>query len=435
MNELSESLYLYKNDEKQVSYLYDLNSSKQYRIPYSKSNNLDQKSIDLINSFVTEPKEKRLDKLEHLRLVLTNRCNLRCIYCYANGGSYNQELLDMSQYTIINAVKFFYNKFNWIHQISFFGGEPLIKIDLIEETCNFIVELCKKNNCKIPIFSMVTNGVLLDEKAINIIKKYNISINVSLDGPKEFNDKQRKFVKDTKSVFNIVDKNVKNLRKYKKFSIESTCTNILNEFDYNFEYIQKFFKERYCIDRVNVSAAMIVNDVDISLDLQGEKRKERYLFTIVERFFNNLEEKYVFNDIIIRLLNTYFSDYYCDSFCDAGITQFTVSMNGDVYPCQLFLSNSENNLGNVNEFDYEKLDAFKEKHKKNFSKCQKCGYKRFCQTCLCKRSEIEYDNNYCNEVKRGVSFFLKNIFDLKTNDKIKYEKLLKEYKEFYENIM
>lgn len=435
MEKLSDSLFLYRNDEKQIAYLYDLNSSKQYKLPYSKSKDLDQKSIHTINKLVTEPKERTTTKLEHLRLVLTNKCNLKCIYCYANGGSYNQDILDMNLDTIINTVNYFYDKFTWIHQISFFGGEPLIKIDLIEKACEYILDFCEKNNRKLPIFSMVTNGVLLNGKAIEIIKKYNIAINVSLDGPKEFNDRQRKFVGKNESVFDVVDKNIKQLRKEKKFSIESTCSNIINDFDFKFDYIQEFFRNRYSIERVNVSAAVIVNDVDESLDLQGEKKEERYLRTIVERFFNKQGEKYVFNDVIIRLLNTYFSNYYCASFCDAGITQFTISMNGDIYPCQVFLTNKENSLGNVNEFNYKKLEDFKENNKKSFSKCVKCGYKRYCQTCLCKRSEIEFNDNYCQEVKKGTRLFLKNMFDLKVNDEAEYDKLLKEYKKFYEDIM
>ncbi len=68
--------------------------------------------------------------------------------------------------------------------------------------------------------------------------------------------------------------------------------------------------------------------------------------------------------MIIRLLNTYFSDYYCSIFCDAGITQFTISMNGDVYPCQLFLTTQSNKLGNVNQLNDKLLDDFKSKYEK-----------------------------------------------------------------------
>ncbi len=379
------------------------------------------------------PKEKEKTKLEHLRLIVTNKCNLNCIYCYANGGSYNQKISEMSLETAINSINYFYYKFNWIHQISFFGGEPLIKIDLIKELCEYILSFCKENNKKPPIFSIVTNGVLLDKKAINIINKYNIYTNISLDGPKDFNDQQRKFVDHNESVFEFVDQNAKNLRKKRKFSIESTCTNIINNFDYNFEYIQNYFRNRYSIERVNVVPAMIVNEVNKDLELAGDKKNEKKLSLIIERFFDESNEHFVFNDIIIRLLNTYFTDYYCSSFCDAGITQFTISMNGDIYPCQLFLSNKENKLGNVNLHNYELIDSFKNKSLKEFPKCKECGYKRFCQTCLYNIKMVETNDEYCQEVKKGVQVFLQNIFNLKVNNNSRYCKLLEEYKNFYAN--
>lgn len=402
---------------------------------YSKTQKLSNEDILLMNSLSELPIEQEVNRLEHLRLILTNKCNLNCIYCYANGGTYNEKLADMSYETIVNSINYFYSSYEYIHQISFFGGEPLLKIDLINQTCEYVVGFCEQNHIKLPIFSMVTNGVLIDDKAIEIIDKFKIQTNLSLDGPKDFNDRQRIFSDKDRSVFEIVDYNAKKLRKKIKFSVESTCTNIINEYGYSFDDIQNFFRKRYLIDRVNVAAAMIVNDVDSDLELKGEKEEEKSLSKIVNRFFRKDHSKYAFNDIIIRLLNTYFSNYYCASFCDAGLKQYTIAMNGDIYPCQLFFSSKENKLGNINNLINKEMHLFQRKYKKEFDKCKKCGYRRFCQTCLCKVDEIERSDNYCLEVKKGVDLFIQNMLDLKENNRKEYGILLKEYKEFYENIL
>lgn len=430
---IDESLFLYRNDNKKIALLYDLNTSKQYQLPYNKTLDLNNKTISTINTCCSIPNEKKQTKLEHLRLVLTNKCNLNCIYCYANGGSYNQDLQDMDFSTIKNTLDFFYSKFEWIHQISFFGGEPLIRADLIDLTCKYVTDYCDKNNIKYPIFSMVTNGILLNENERNIINKHNIHINISLDGPKDFNDKQRIFKnkKSTLSVFDIVDKNAKLLRESRPFSIESTCTNIINDFEYTFKDIESFFQDRYSIKRVNVSPAMMNENVNHNLDIIGDKSSEKILSTIINRFFQNNEDKFLFNDIIIRLLNTFFSNFYCSTFCDAGITQFTVSMNGDVYPCQLFLNKKEFVLGNINDINQEQLNSFKKKYEKNFSKCKACGYKRFCQTCLNNVTKISNEDAYCQELKKGINIFLQNMFDLKTNDIERYTLLLNSFREYY----
>ncbi len=191
----------------------------------------------------------------------------------------------------------FYSKYKYIHQISFFGGEPLIKIDLIEQSCDYINSYCKNNKIPLPIYSMVTNATLMDDKAIEVTSRYKIHINVSLDGPKEFNDKQRIFVDGNKSVFDRVDKNITKLRKKQSFSIESTCSNCIDEFGYTFKDIQDYFRNRYSISRVNVSAAIIVDNVDENLKLDNSGYVGNSSLANVRKFFD--QKEFVFNDLII----------------------------------------------------------------------------------------------------------------------------------------
>lgn len=425
-----ESLFLYLNKELKIAIIYNLNNSKQYMMPYDKAVEMNSETIQKINALKCDPEEPKFQKLEHLRFVVTNRCNLKCIYCYADGGSYHQDLQDMSFDTIKKTIEFFYARYKWIHQISFFGGEPLIKTDLIEKSCNYINSFCIQNSRKFPIYSMVTNATLMNESAIKLINKYNILVNISLDGPKEFNDRQRVFVNSKGSVFDIVDQNVKELRKLNNFSIESTCSNIIFEYGYTFEDIKNYFMKRYNISRVNVSGAMIVDNVDNKLGILDKDSVGDSMTAEVEKFFSNND--FIFNDVIIRLLNTFYSKYYCSTFCDAGITQFTVSMNGDVYPCQLFIGKEDYKLGNVTSLDEELLKEFKQHQLKNFDKCKKCGYLRFCQTCLRRRNEIKCSESYCADLKKAIRIFLKKMFDLKFAYPLKYNELLKGYKQFYE---
>ena len=86
-SQIPESMFLYKNTEKEVSYIFNLNTSKKYVIPYEKvESDIDDQTLEKIESIKCDPKEKEITKLEHLRLIITNKCNLDCIYCYANGA-------------------------------------------------------------------------------------------------------------------------------------------------------------------------------------------------------------------------------------------------------------------------------------------------------------------------------------------------------------
>lgn len=75
--------------------------------------------------------------IERITLHVSNDCNLKCKYCYANGGNYNQSRSLMTIDTARNFVNFCINQFDRIDKIIFFGGEPMLNLNAM----NFI---CKK---------------------------------------------------------------------------------------------------------------------------------------------------------------------------------------------------------------------------------------------------------------------------------------------------
>ncbi len=113
-------------------------------------------------------------EINYLRISLTDKCNLRCIYCMPEEGLQLKQHKDIMRYEQIEqivkeAVLLGINK------IRLTGGEPLIKKDieiLIEKIAGIkgIKELC-----------LTTNGILLAEKAKKLREAGLTSINISLD--------------------------------------------------------------------------------------------------------------------------------------------------------------------------------------------------------------------------------------------------------------
>lgn len=104
-----------------------------------------------------------------VQLVLTEKCNLSCSYCYMkNKKTYMQEETWKKIYESINHKEF---------TIDFFGGEPLIMFDLIKVICE---TLKKDNRCK--KINLYSNGLLLDQEKVNYIKKAGINFYLSFDG-------------------------------------------------------------------------------------------------------------------------------------------------------------------------------------------------------------------------------------------------------------
>ncbi len=108
---------------------------------------------------------------------VTNRCNLRCTYCYANiGGRFNKNCDDFTTAELkryITEMKALGTR--WI---IFLGGEPLLRPD--------IGELINHVNNQGMLCELVTNGTLIDEN-IEKIKDVDL-LCISIDGNESSND-------------------------------------------------------------------------------------------------------------------------------------------------------------------------------------------------------------------------------------------------------
>lgn len=135
-----------------------------------------------------------------LVVKVASRCNLNCTYCYVyNKGddSYLKQPKIMDSKTVkklLNNILDHCSK-NDLEKflIVFHGGEPLLTG--VEFYINFVkdYENIFKNSNKTIDFVMQTNGVLLDENNLNILKSLNIHIGISLDGTIESNNRNRIF--------------------------------------------------------------------------------------------------------------------------------------------------------------------------------------------------------------------------------------------------
>ncbi len=107
-------------------------------------------------------------------VFLTARCNMKCKYC---GGSIDESVMPPEiTYDIEELREFIEKDENAI--VAFYGGEPLLRADLMEELMDEI---------KARHFVLQTNGLLLKDVRKKYLKRLS-TILVSIDGVKEVND-------------------------------------------------------------------------------------------------------------------------------------------------------------------------------------------------------------------------------------------------------
>ena len=131
----------------------------------------------------------------HLTLHLTNRCNLACRYCYQRHGEG-----DMSAETARTAIRNCASGENC--GIIFFGGEPLLRRDLIFDT----IRWCEGLSPGRFHYKVTTNGTLLDEDFLREARAARLAVALSLDGVGSAHDSMRVFPDGTGTYGRILPK-------------------------------------------------------------------------------------------------------------------------------------------------------------------------------------------------------------------------------------
>lgn len=112
-----------------------------------------------------------------IRISLTDKCNLRCIYCMTENTTFLHENALLSSEEIVQTLRLLYSL--GIHQVRLTGGEPLLRKDIVG-----ITKLITSISQKIDL-SLTTNGILLQNYAKDLFYSGIKKINISLDSLNE----------------------------------------------------------------------------------------------------------------------------------------------------------------------------------------------------------------------------------------------------------
>jgi GTP 3',8-cyclase len=112
--------------------------------------------------------------LNYLRISLTDRCNLRCVYCMPEQGVAKLNHQDILTYEELLRLAGLSVRLG-IEKIRLTGGEPLVRKGITD----FIRSL--KQISGIRDISLTTNGVLLADQALDLWQSGVRRINISLD--------------------------------------------------------------------------------------------------------------------------------------------------------------------------------------------------------------------------------------------------------------
>lgn len=363
-----------------------------------------------------QPEESIFDKIpgdiRTITLLVVQECNLRCSYCYGEDGNYNDSgVMDIN--TAKKSVDFLIEKSKSDSlSVCFFGGEPLLKFDLIKEVIAYCCEKEKETNKKFG-FTMTTNGTLINKEIEDFIIDNKIKVQISIDGDKRTHDCNRYYSGKIGS-HDMVLRKTESLRKKGLVDARATITggelNLIQIYDYLSSIGFAKIALSPAFNLLSDEEYEMLANAYIELYLNFEKRikEKKYKEVLRNKIF--MQELGQVNNSKIRRVS-----------CGVARNLYAIDINGDIYPCQRFVSNKEFALGNVFKSDSGQEEFLKNRTNNNNKKCSSCWARNLC-VAGCPHSNLSATGDinlpyepYCKYVKK-VKKELINIY-LRLSDK------------------
>ena len=133
------------------------------------------KTIDLLDAPLTDAFARRID---YLRISVTDKCNLRCIYCMPAEGLTWIERNELLSFEEIERLVGIFASVG-VRKLRISGGEPLVRRDLPR-----LVKMLAAVE-GIEEIALSTNGILLEERLPELIDAGLTRVNISLDTLRE----------------------------------------------------------------------------------------------------------------------------------------------------------------------------------------------------------------------------------------------------------
>ena len=361
-------------------------------------------------------------------LVLTNECNMHCLYCQAQSSN-NQDRRKMDYDTARKSVNIILQTPCREIMIEFQGGEPLLNFDVIK----FIVEYVESCNTNHKVYySIVTNASLLTQEIMEYFEQHQISVSLSIDGDRTVQEHNRP-MNNGKSNYSCVLQHISSLKRKKvlagavmtttRFSLDKTRRIINTYLELGFEdifirpltplgFAKEHWKEiGYSAEEFSAFYSEAL-DYIIAKNKAGIRFRENHAVLFLNKIVNQDPENYM----------------ELRSPCGSVLGQMAFNYDGRIYTCDegrmlSRMGKEEFCLGNVLDSSFEDLV----KHPicatmcratilESIPGCCDCIYMPYCGVCPATTFATENDvltrtfHNYrCGTYKGILDAIFKNL--------------------------
>lgn len=404
----SSNLYIYdalSNNFAAINSEEDISDDNNY-IQFLRNNNFrDVKKpckFDIKYPYSKDELENMFNgRVKSMTLALTEQCNLRCKYCgyipkYIDG---NYQLKEMQKEVALKAIDLLMknSQESDVCNLGFYGGEPLLRLDLIKECIAYIKD---KYPFRQPTYNITTNAVLFDDNVTDFLIENNIKITISLDGPKKYQNKYRVDGGGNES-YEKVYQNIHLLyRKDPKYFKENITYNVVMYNGAN----QDLFESLDCLWRSDITL------IDLFETEYFKMVREKSDEACKDEFFDAKAYDFVYRNMLTNMkkyYNAFNTSEYSNSilpggFCVPGVRKNFVTTDGKIIVCEKVDESQDIfEIGDVyNGIDINKIERLVDKTINCLDKCKHCWAARFCSICF--MDILKANNEYCKNSQKNI---------------------------------
>lgn len=145
-----------------------------------------------------------------IMLILTRKCNCKCVYCYEDQQMAQFDDMTDSSFIVTSIINLMQQLLTSNLKIIFYGGEPLLQKNVIYQISRALYNRLKERYS----FSIVTNGTRIKKEDFILWKDIGLkAIKVTLDGNEKSHNNRRPYKDGTGSYCDIV-KNLSAIKDY-----------------------------------------------------------------------------------------------------------------------------------------------------------------------------------------------------------------------------
>jgi len=313
---------------------------------------------------ITIPEEKA--EVANITINLTNRCNLKCPFCYNSERETDEIDINFLMDKIEEGKEVLSDTASFI----ILGGEPLLFPERL------LTAIDRANSIFTPDVLISTNGTLITDKIVSELHKRRVDIQVSLDS----SDQKTHDALRGEGVF---EKAISGVKKLAAAGINTTISKVYTSENINdFEPYLDLALELGVNEARFIPLRLIGGGKSDSVHLPDQFEVFTHLRKIVERRpeFRPLLKRDFFS---IQLSISRFSSFRAG--CGIGRKVLFIDADGKVYPCPNHTGNEFESVS-IEEFGLREIflrsplfSSLREKYQvKNYSTCKSCPIRYWC---------------------------------------------------------